>query len=180
MAPIQLSKKICLLGDLAVGKTSLVRRFVIDEFDDTYLTTIGVKITKKELVLEDAGFEDQVNMKLMLWDIAGHHTFANVKAAYYRGSDGALVVCDLTRRDTLDNVEWWCNALKDTAGDKPIILLANKADLKSDFKFTKEDVEQLCQKLGVNCLLTSAKTGQNVEQAFKDLSHLIVKVHGQL
>lgn len=177
MAPLQLAKKICLLGDLAVGKTSLVRRFVIDKFEDTYLTTIGVKITKKELLLYLGQPEPQVAMKLMLWDIAGHHTFSNVKSAYYRGSDGALIVCDLTRQVTLANVAEWCRTLKQVSGERPMILLANKSDLTDKFQYGQEEVEAMCKSLGITYLLTSAKSGKNVELAFRMLSKLIVKSH---
>ncbi len=179
MAPLQLAKKICLLGDLAVGKTSLVRRFVIDKFEDTYLTTIGVKITKKELLLNLGKPEPQVAMKLMLWDIAGHHTFSNVKTAYYRGSDGALIVCDLTRQVTLANVAEWCRTLKQVSGDRPMILLANKSDLTKQFQYGQEEVEATCKKLGITYLLTSAKSGKNVELAFRMLSKLIVNDHNE-
>jgi len=177
MALLQLAKKVCLLGDLAVGKTSLVRRFVIDKFDDTYLTTIGVKITKKELLLNLGKETPQVAMKLMLLDIAGHHTFSNVKTAYYRGSDGALVICDLTRHITLMNVEEWFNAISGVVGKRPLILLANKSDLTDQFQYGKEDVEDLCEKLGISYLLTSASSGQNVERAFKLLSQMLVREH---
>ena len=97
MAAKKVSKKIVVLGDPAVGKTSLIRRFVINAFDDKYLTTIGAKIVKKEIQLRSGGAKPDIDVTLMIWDVAGQKTLGNVKQAYYRGSEGAMIVCDITR-----------------------------------------------------------------------------------
>ena len=107
MAAKKVSKKIVVLGDPAVGKTSLIRRFVINAFDDKYLTTIGAKIVKKEVQLRSGGAKPDIDVTLMIWDVAGQKTLGNVKQAYYRGSEGAIIVCDITRRETLlSTIDW--------------------------------------------------------------------------
>ena len=103
-----ISKKVCLLGDFAVGKTSLVRRFVLNIFEDRYLSTIGVKVSRKTVVTPGPG--DLIELTLMLWDLAGSEEFDQVRASYLRGASGAVLVCDLTRPETQwDFAEPWIN-----------------------------------------------------------------------
>ncbi|RLC60203.1 MAG: GTP-binding protein, partial [Chloroflexota bacterium] len=96
---ISIAKKVCLLGDLAVGKTSLVSRFVYNLFDDKYVSTIGVKVSRKTVIIPRAG--DIVELTMMLWNLAGNEEFDRVRASYLRGAAGAVLVCDLTRPETL-------------------------------------------------------------------------------
>ena len=151
-----------MLGDPAVGKTSLVRRFVHDEFDDKYITTFGTKPVKKIVDLD----EDTVN--LIIWDIAGHIT-ESLSSRYFSGASGALIVCDLTRERTLESVENWYSRLIKNEGKVPVKLLLNKSDLE-DWKFGKEDIDYN----GMDPMLTSAKTGNNVEDAFSNLAESII------
>lgn len=97
-----LSKKVCLLGDFAVGKTSLVRRFVHDYFDDQYLSTIGVKVSRKTINIAQG--EQIVELTMMLWDLAGSEEFTHLRASYLRGAAGVLLVGDLTRPLTFDTL----------------------------------------------------------------------------
>lgn len=99
---VSLSAKVCLLGDYAVGKTSLVRRFVYNLFEDKYLSTIGVKVSRKMVAVPRG--DEVVELVLMLWDLAGSEEFDSVRASYLRGAAGALVVCDVTQRSTLASV----------------------------------------------------------------------------
>ena len=124
MAAKKVSKKIVVLGDPAVGKTSLIRRFVINAFDDKYLTTIGAKIVKKEVQLRSGGAKPDIDVTLMIWDVAGQKTLGNVKQAYYRGSEGAMIVCDITRRETLLSTIDWIKTLMQVTGEIPVVLLA--------------------------------------------------------
>ena len=96
---VTLSKKVCLLGDFAVGKTSLVRRFVYDLFDDKYISTIGVKVSRKTVSL--ARDDDIVDLTMMLWDLAGSEEFSRMRASYLRGAACALMVYDISRPETL-------------------------------------------------------------------------------
>lgn len=155
-------KKICMLGAFAVGKTSLVARFVKSIFSDRYLTTVGVKIEKK---LVRAGNEE---LLLMLWDLAGEDEFMQVQMTYLRGSAGYFLVVDGTRRATLDKaIELQARAEKE-AGSVPFIVLLNKADLQSEWEIAPGDIDKLLAN-GWTLLETSAKSGANVEAAFQQL-----------
>ncbi|MDQ1371666.1 MAG: hypothetical protein QG582_580 [Candidatus Thermoplasmatota archaeon] len=160
--------KVCLLGDGAVGKTSLVHRFVYDAFDDKYIMSFGTKVSKKTVELGDT------HADLLMWDILGQKTHESLHSAYYRGAAGALVVCDFTRRPTLDSLSSWVSGFRSVVGEMPVILLANKSDLQKTF--SPEDVRVLASTLGAEFLETSAKTGQNVEEAFSRLTARMLEV----
>ncbi len=160
-------KKISMLGDLAVGKTSLVHRYVFNVFGDEYLSTIGTKVAKKKLTY------DNRNIILMIWDIAGETTFNHIRKAYFRGAEAGLVVADITRKETLDDLTDWISSFKDITNNSPILILINKGDLKDDYAFTLEDANELADKFGTKALMTSAKTGENVENAFQNITELI-------
>ena len=102
---IKIAKKIVVIGDAAVGKTSLIKRYVKDEFDDRYLNTIGAKVMKKSVGVNKPDTGEIVDLKMILWDIAGQESFDTVKKAYYRGASGAIVVCDNTRRETMEHMD---------------------------------------------------------------------------
>ncbi len=167
-----LIKKICLLGDGAVGKTSLIRKYVYDDFDDKYLMTIGAKITKKSMTIQQP--DEEINLIMMINDIVGQVEFERLHKQYYRGSKGGLFVCDLTRKDTLERMEWWLNSFRDVAGDVPVIILGNKVDLKDEHEITLDDMATFADRC--NCLyyLTSAKTGENVEAAFETMGKRVI------
>jgi small GTP-binding protein len=160
-------KKINMLGDLAVGKTSLVHRFVFNVFGDEYLSTIGTKVVKKKVAYNDR------KVILMIWDIAGETSFNHIRKAYFRGAEAGLVVADITRRETLDDLNDWISSFKDITNNSPILILINKGDLKDNYAFSMEDANELGEKFGTQALLTSAKTGENVEKAFQHITELI-------
>jgi small GTP-binding protein len=173
-----ISKKVCLLGDYAVGKTSLVRRFVHDLFDDKYVSTIGVKVSRKTVVIP--GDDQVVELTMMLWDLAGSEEFDCVRASYVRGAAGAVLVCDLTRPGTLDNLPGYSSDLRLISPEAQIIVAANKQDLlepnmaEDQRQLAPEQVEQVAADLEVACYLTSAKTGDEVEAMFRHLGRLLV------
>ncbi|UCE72951.1 MAG: GTP-binding protein [Methanomassiliicoccales archaeon] len=160
-------KKISMLGDLAVGKTSLVNRYVFNVFGDEYISTIGTKVVKKKLT------HNNRKIVLMIWDIAGETTFNHIRKAYFRGSEAGLVVVDITRKKTLDNVSDWISSFLEITGDSPILILVNKSDLKEDYTFTMDSAHEIAEKFQTKALSTSAKTGENVEEAFHILTELI-------
>lgn len=171
----KLSKKICLIGDGGSGKTTLIRKFVFDMFDDKYIHTIGTKVTKKVVMLP----EENIELTLMIWDIQGQKNDLGIKT-YMEGAEGALVVSDVTRLETLDHVPDWIVSFFEVAGQVPVVLLGNKSDLVDKMLFGEDELKFLCNKLkkqGYNAqsMLTSAKTGLNVELAFKTLGKEIVK-----
>ncbi len=162
-----IQKKVCLLGDFAVGKTSLVRRFVEDRFDDRYLSTIGVKISRKPVEMAD------YTLNLLIWDLAGGDDFSQAGASYVRGSVAALIVCDLTRRETLDSFAYYANQMRALNPDAVLIFAGNKADLESERVIDNEALHEISLSLGGHYLDTSAKTGYQVETAFQLLAKKI-------
>ncbi|MGB0805539.1 MAG: Rab family GTPase [Salibacteraceae bacterium] len=162
-----IKKKICILGAFAVGKTSLVEKYVKSIFSDKYHTTIGVKTDQKDLVVEGK------EVRLIIWDINGEDDYQHVKPSYLMGLSGYLLVVDGTRKETL-KVAFDLNKLvTKTVGKKEFILMINKFDLKESWELTKSDEEQLDQ-LGWKIVKTSAKSGENVNQTFNELATSII------
>jgi small GTP-binding protein len=172
---VKMARKVVVIGDPAVGKTSLIKRFVQDVFDDRYLNTIGAKVMKKELGVNRPDTGEIVDLKLILWDIAGQETFDSVKKAYYRGASGAIVVCDQTRRETMADMHRWIENLFDVSEVVPMVIICNKNDLSEEVQFSVEDVEGEYAPYGAPVYQTSAKTGENVEMIFHELGKLISK-----
>ena len=152
-----------MLGSYAVGKTSLVRRFVEGLFSEKYLTTIGVKISKKKIDL------DGEQIDLILWDLNGQDRFQNVSMSYLRGSAAYLLVADGTRRDTLDVARALHERARDALGPVPFLLLINKHDLHDEWDLDEHVVDDLRDQ-GWTVLTTSAKTGTRVDEAFHVLA----------
>ena len=171
MAERKIMKKVCLLGDAAVGKTSLIRRYVYDMFDDKYIVTFGAKVTTKRLSLNFS--REDVDITLIIWDILGQRVHDSLHAGHYRGAKGAFIVCDLTRKETLHNMEIWMEKFIDVVGKVPIILLGNKADLPHGT--TQDELKRIANKSNIQYFPTSAKTGQNVEDAFRTLATIMVE-----
>ncbi|MCK5877356.1 MAG: GTP-binding protein [Candidatus Marithrix sp.] len=164
-----LQKKICMIGDFSVGKTSLVNKFVRSTYSEKYLTTVGVKIDTKELDLENGN-----KVKFILWDIAGSESLTTTTVSYLRGAAGFLLVVDGTRRPTWDSALNLCQEVKKQIGDKPFVILLNKADLKEQWEIDKQLLEEKV-KQGWKLLATSAKNGLNVEKAFMELALLMTR-----
>ncbi|MBN1979760.1 MAG: GTP-binding protein [Anaerolineae bacterium] len=167
-----ISKKICLLGDFAVGKTSLVRRFVQDLFDDTYISTIGVKVSRKEVTISQNG--GVVELAMMLWDLAGSEEFDRMQASYMRGASGAVLVCDSTRQETLDRLRTYANDLSKINPGARFVLAANKCDLVEQQELAPAQVEAAAAEIDAPWHFTSAKTGDAVEEMFHRLGRLIL------
>ena len=170
---VKMAKKVVVIGDPAVGKTSLIKRFVQDVFDDRYLNTIGAKVMKKELGVNKPDTGEIVDLKLILWDIAGQETFETVKKAYYRGASGAIVVCDSTRRDTMEHMHRWIENLFDVSDIIPMVIIINKTDLEGEAQFSDDEVREKYAPYGASVFRTSAKTGDNVEIVFHEIGKLI-------
>ena len=165
-----IQRKICLLGDGAVGKTSLIRKYVMDYFDDEYVATVGTKITKKEIKIKEPG-KESTYMTIMIWDIVGQKECRDLHRMYYQGADGALIVCDLTRKKTFQSIREWADSLRKETGRVPVILIGNKSDVEtSHWQVRDEDLVALSLEFRSPYFLTSAKNGENVEAAFKALA----------
>lgn len=165
--------KVCLIGDSSVGKTSLINRFVHNIFDEKYLITIGTNIYRKNLQYP---LDDGIcGVTMMIWDIMGHKGWKHMlRDAYLYKANGIIAVCDLTRRDTLENLENWVQAAERMAGDTPLTILANKSDLKTSIEFSERDLKRKADVFGAHWHSTSAKTGKNVEHAFNELCGEII------
>lgn len=165
-----IKKKICMLGSVAVGKTSLVKRFVKSMFSEKYITTVGVKIDQKKVVV------DGEEILLLLWDIHGkdEFQFQKLKSNYLRGMSGYFLVADGTRRKTLGIAKKLKGLAEDTVNDVPFILLLNKVDLHDEWEI-EDDTLKSFQQSGWTVLKTSAKTGEHVESAFRQLTRKIMR-----
>lgn len=162
-----LEKKICMMGAPGVGKTSLVRRFVDSVFSEKYLSTIGVKIDKKSVAVEDT------TLNLMLWDLQGEERYQWVRLQYLRGASGYILVADGTRPDTLEIALGLQENAAGRADQLPFILCLNKADLWGQWGITATQQEWLKEK-GWTVVQTSAKSGDSVEEAFLSLARQII------
>jgi len=167
MTPV--TSKVCVVGDFAVGKTSVVERFVNNQFSDKYLSTVGVKIDTREIEVSDL----QVSHKLIIWDVAGADRFDEREFAYVRGASGFIFVADGTRPLTLQSAENLREQINERFGESPAVLLVNKKDLTVDWNLSDERSSGL-QKIFDSVYATSAKTGEEVDDAIRRLSRLII------
>ncbi|MFV0591294.1 MAG: Rab family GTPase [Draconibacterium sp.] len=163
-------KKICLLGSFAVGKTSLINQFVNESFSYKYETTIGVKIDKKSVTINNTDLE------LIIWDIHGHDQFQSVRPSYLMGCAGYFLVVDATRKNSLEVVPKLVDLVKKAVGNIPFFILINKDDLQSLHEIDIEDI--LSYNINKEDIIrTSAKTGSGVEEAFFKLGLKLLNEH---
>ena len=156
-----------MLGSFGVGKTSLVERFVYDRFDDKYLSTLGVKVSQKLLPPVSHPRDDHPKQFMfLLWDIASVDKFNSVTKNYYRGAAGALVVADLTRPETTNNLNDYCEKFLTLNPKGKLIILGNKDDLVAEDEPTRDILKETATSFSTDFLLSSAKSGKNVEESF--------------
>jgi small GTP-binding protein len=164
-----IQKKVCMVGFFATGKTSLVRQFVHAKFSDKYLSTVGVKVDRKEVVV------DGNPVHLLLWDLEGRDGVQDFQASYLRGASGIIYVADGTRRETYTQLHELRETVRGTIGNVPEVAAVNKVDLNDQWMLTERDREELAR-LPWRVVVTSAKTGDGVEGAFLWLAESMVKV----
>ena len=162
--------KLVMIGDSGVGKTNILSRYINNEFSLTSKATVGVEfcstIVKKNGKL----------IKLQIWDTAGQERYKSITSAYYKGSKGAFVVYDISRKNTFDNVDKWINELKNNGSeDVFIMLVGNKSDLKDQREISEEEVKKKAELYNVAFCETSALEGKNIEYAFENLINEITK-----
>ncbi len=177
-------RKIVLLGDSSVGKTSLIRRFVHDRFEDSYISTIGSKVSRKELKVTKAN--EEVDLTFMIWDILGRTGYTASHARMFAGAHGAILVVDRTRKETLTSLErYWIPLLFDVVENIPLVFAYNKSDLSNDIVIGDKELEDIALRYNIGLekalptnlattYATSAKTGDNVENAFESLGHMML------
>ncbi|EAW36086.1 Rab family GTPase [Lyngbya sp. PCC 8106] len=171
-----ISKKICLIGDFGVGKTSLIRRFVDRQFSDQYLSTVGVKISRKQVDLVASETQSQQSIQLLIWDLEGHTKFKGITPSYLQGASGAVIVGDVTRQETLSHVSEHIDLFLSINPKARVIVAFNKIDL-----LDPENLEGLVHRSSNNktnqvlsTYQTSAKTGAYVDEMFHLLSHQFI------
>ncbi|MFW9989254.1 MAG: Rab family GTPase [Candidatus Odinarchaeota archaeon] len=167
--------KIVIIGDAAVGKTSLINHFVESSFSEDYKPTLGANIVRKDVNL------DNTKVRLIMWDLAGQEKYRVVRSMYFQGCEGALLVYDVTRYHTLENInnKWLRDYKKHVKKKGAFILIGNKTDLKDQVTIPTEKGKELANKIKASHFIeTSAKLGENIEKAFSLLVNQILTNHG--
>jgi small GTP-binding protein len=173
----EIQKKIILLGDGAVGKTSLIKRFVVDKFDDKYILTIGSKITARALQIEIE--KDLYYLNLQIWDILGQKGYSKLHESSFRGTDGVIMVADITRSETLESIgDYWIPEVENLIGPVPFVILVNKSDLKRQAVIREKELRKFASRFKSSFYFTSAKNGENVKVAFNSLGKGMIEKKG--
>jgi small GTP-binding protein len=160
--------KITILGEKNVGKTSLVYRYIENKFRENYKATLGVNLLKKDMDVDGSGVSVQI------WDLGGQDSFRSLRKLYLEGANGALVIFDLTERNSFEKLNEWVESFKEARGEQPLVLIGNKSDLENQIKITDIEAGNFAKDNNMELILTSAKTGQNVEEAFIKLTKRIL------
>lgn len=166
-----LSKKVCLLGDFAVGKTSLTRRFVYNRFDDRYKATIGVSVSRRTVLVPTA--DELVELTMIVWDLAGGEAWSRLHESYMRGAAGAILVTDLTRPSSTESLVRYTEDLRKVSPNASLVIAANKEDL-AGASSALEPIADLSNALRASFYTSSAKTGAGVDAIFRRVGELIV------
>lgn len=170
------SKKICMLGDFSVGKTSLIRRFVDREFSDQYLSTVGVKISKKIVECQTEELQKQINVQMLIWDLEGNTKFKAITPMHLQGASSAIIVADVNRQVTVDHIHEHVECFLSVNPKGSIIVALNKADLIAADKLAKMlDYSSVNLPQVLATYSTSAKTGSQVDQIFQQLAYQMLK-----
>ncbi len=161
--------KICLLGEANVGKTSLVYRFIENKFRENYKSTLGVNLLKKDMNIPGYG-----DVSAQIWDLGGQESFKSLRKLYLEGANGSLLVYDMTSKITFEKLDEWVQSFRDARDEAPIILIGNKSDLERQIKISESEAVNYAKMNKMDLVITSAKTGQNVEDAFIKLTKIIL------
>jgi small GTP-binding protein len=160
--------KIIAVGDGTAGKTSIIRRYVHEEYDSKYIKTIGVSHALKRLCIDDN------DITMTIWDTGGQELFDCIRPQYYRGAHGVLIIYDVTSQESFDHLDKWLNELDNSCGNIPKIIIGNKIDLTDKRVIPPEVGEKYAHQNFVSYSETSAKTGENVAEVMEELAKLIL------
>ena len=168
----QFTSKLILTGDFKVGKTSLIKRFVENLFSESYISTIGVEISKKTVVMDE-----DTKINFILWDIGGQiSSMAPYRHRFYEGASAAFIVIDRTRLNNLESVNKWFKEILDAVSRNiPVVIVGNKSDLQDELVITEEEIKIVAKELGFHYILTSALTGENVNEAFLYIAYRFIE-----
>jgi small GTP-binding protein len=172
-----ISKKICLVGDFGVGKTSLIRRFVDQQFSDQYLSTVGVKISRKTVELHEVKQQEKLDLQMLIWDVEGSTKFKAIAPTYLQGARGVIIVADVTRTETVERLPEHIDLFLKVNPQGYMVLALNKSDLVDDHKLTNliQSVQFKYQERVIKVCATSAKTGTSVDDIFSALAYKMVE-----
>jgi len=167
----QFTAKVILTGDFKVGKTSLIRRFVENNFKEDYISTIGVEISKKSIIMDES-----TKLNFVLWDIGGQiGQIRPYRQRFYDGANAAFIIVDRTR-DHLDSIKTWLKDIKESVPSNiPIVIVGNKSDLNEEVVITEEQIKVIAKQLDLHFIVTSAKTGENVNEAFLYIAYRFIE-----
>lgn len=165
--------KICVIGDGAAGKTSLIKRFTQGSFNKDYIKTLGAQFSRYERIV---GENKNIRARLFFWDIAGQSEFKFMRPTFYNGAKATIVVYDLTRDETMHNVNEWIDDISNYCGNLPTVCFANKSDLIDEKTYDQAAIQKIAKERGfLSFYLTSAKTGKHVQDAFNSIIDILVK-----
>ncbi len=174
---VTISKKMCIIGDFGVGKTSLIRRLVDRQFSDEYLSTVGVKISRKTIILANTKQQENVTAKLLIWDLEGHTKFKVIAPTYLQGASGVLIVADVSRSETVERISEHIHFFYSVNPKGSIIVALNKVDLIDEEKLAL--LVEISHSIGKDKVMavytTSAKTGKDVDEIFYKLAYTMVE-----
>ena len=172
----ELVLKILLLGDSEVGKSCFLMRYSENVFIENYITTIGLDYKLKTIKLDSGK-----TIKVQLWDTAGQDKYRTIAKNYYKGSHGILLLYDITKQSSFDNIREWVRDIREEVSQKAIIfLIGNKIDMEEKRKIPKEKGEELAEEFKIPFFEASAKSGENVDEVFKALYNKISEIYGEL
>ena len=167
--------KVLLLGDTTVGKTCFLLKYTDKTFIEEHMTTIGLDYRLKSLKLKNGK-----ELKLQIWDTAGQERFRTITKSYYKGSEGILLIYDVTKRESFENVKTWVSQIREEVSKSSVIyVVGNKIDLEDTRKVTTEEGVNLAKELELPFKEASAKNGINIDETFYDLAEMIDKIHGK-
>ena len=167
--------KVLLLGDTTVGKTCFLLKYTDKTFIEEHMTTIGLDYRLKSLKLKNGK-----ELKLQIWDTAGQERFRTITKSYYKGSEGILLIYDVTKRESFENVKTWVSQIREEVSKSSVIyVVGNKIDLEDNRKVTTEEGVNLAKELELPFKEASAKNGINIDETFYDLAEMIDKIHGK-
>ena len=173
---IKCDVKIALLGDSKVGKTSIAKHYVNGKTDTVAVPTLGAEFYIKHINLPDLG----VHMKFMIWDTAGQEKFHSITRLYYQDAKAAIIVYDLTKQYTFDNVKCWLQFLRDDGfEDIPVLLVGNKCDMIEEIQVDQKVVQEFAAREGMKSLLTSAETGEGITEIFGEIISQLIATRKQ-
>ena len=156
-----------MLGDSAVGKTSLISKFLNQNFDENYLTTIGKDKLEKKVVMKDGN-----EIKLIIWDTAGQERFHSIATSTIKGSHGIILTFDLTKRSSFNSLESWLNDIKENSNEVPVVIFGNKCDLFENYEVENEEAKKFAKEHNLQYFETSAKQNVNVQEGFNSIAEI--------